>query len=149
MHLITYRKFDAVPMRQQPYGGGGARTFNYLSYLFRGILGAYTTRKCEAETAVARLVVRACEDEVAQSGKPHEGFTARAELPAQSHHLRQTTSDQRGTAVGPEPQPIGHSRGNGNDILDRSAKPDAAKVGGGVDAKCIAMEHSGYPLRIS
>ena len=80
--------------------------FNDLADFRERSLGRGACCEQQAEAPVARLVVGAGENEIAESGETHERLALGAERHAESHHLRQPASDQSDTGVSPKAEAV-------------------------------------------
>ena len=120
--------------------GRGGRPLDHLSHPFPRLVRGAPRREGEPEAPVARLVVGAGEDEVAETGKPHQGGRAGPDDPPETQHLAETPGNDRGPGVGPEPEPVRDSRGYREDVLDRTAQGDPGHVVIRVGAKARAVE---------
>src|SRR5690606_17642583 len=76
----------------------------------------------DTKRAVAAQGTRARQHEVANARQASKGERVRSQGRAEPRHLGESTRDQRGSRVVAEAESIGHTDGDGHDVLERATQ---------------------------
>ncbi len=104
-------------------------------------LGRPTPPERRAIGEVARLFRAAGQDQVAEAGQAHQRIAMAAQRHAQPPQFDEAARDERGAGAGSEIGPRGRAHGDGEHVLERAARFNAAQIVGGITAKGRRAEH--------
>src|SRR5258708_34603575 len=85
-------------------------------------------REVQPDTAVARQITGAGQDEVARSRKAHEGFGPPAERQPERRELGEPARDKRRPRVQSEPEAVADPGGGRHHVFDSSADLDTGDI---------------------
>src|SRR5450755_546468 len=145
-HLSANGHFHAESLRDSANRLRCKHSFDHLmNAVLRFLHGAAATQR-QPQPAIAGLVVRTREYEVAESGQAHESLACRAELHPETHHFSEPARNQRDPSIGAEAHTIGNTRADCNDILDGAADFDTHDVGLHIGAEAGPRQPRGQRL---
>ena len=138
-----------MPPRQSERGRDRPYTFGDHAARPLDLRHGLALREGDAERAITREAAHAREDEVPHAGEAGERGGGATESNGQARDLRQSTGDQGGACIVAQPETVGDSRGDGNDVLERASRLHADHVAVGVETELARsqalLENPGEP----
>src|SRR6202140_5468501 len=129
VYFPAYRHVDGQALRNGMDRAGGGPPFDDLMNACLCLARWLSFAGWDNEKAIAQLLVGEGQDEIAQTGEPHEGFAHGAEFYAETHHLGEPARDERHPSVGAEAHAVGDARSDRYDVLDRASDLDSGDIG--------------------
>ena len=118
---------------------GSTFAFDSLADGGFGVCCTLSASEGEAEATVARLVIRAGENEVTHAGKAHQGFFMRTEGGRQAGDFAQAARNEGSTGVRTAAEAVSDTGCDGDDVFHGTANLDADKVVTGVAKEVAAV----------
>ena len=125
---------------------GGRNAFDDHAHVLENVIQAFSLTEHDAGTAVAAVLRRAGNEQIADAGEPKEGVRLCAEGDAKAGDLSEATGHERSAGVVAVAEPDGHTDGKGDDVLERAAELNTDDVFAGVDANVVVHENGLHAL---
>ena len=141
VHLLGDRHLDVPGSGQTDSRSGGENPFrNHAVHAGKNFRQLSAATKFYTYAAIAGESAGASQHQVSETGEARHGFRFASAGDDQASHLRQAACDEAGNGVVPQAEPRANSSGDGDCILQRSAKFDADGIFVGINAKAGMAE---------
>ena len=123
----------------------GTRSLDAFRDHFRGpknVLQRFALSDAEADGVISGMLTRAGRNQIAHARKSREGFRTGSQRDSEPGDLDQAACHERCAAVVAEPETVGDTCCDGNDVLHSAAEFDAPAISGRVYPEMGAVEQA-------